>query len=331
MKTRVCIPIKFQPQGGGFYFLDAFVSYLHGVGWEVSQDIDSAYEVLFTNHWMTPYADILRGVRRNPRALIVQRIDGAAQNYGRDAEADERQAKVNKIADLTIFQSNYARYSTREKYPVIKRDGPIIFNPVDLDVFNPNGERKKYPRRTQVACVTWSTNAFKGLAQIYAVAKQHPDIDFVLCGSFEDAPDLANIHKLGLLTRKDLAIALRSCQVLLTFSKNEACPNHVLEALACGLPVLYEDSGAMREVVGDCGLPTTVELFEEQLGSVLSRLGDLSKAARQRAQDLFDPRRNFKQYVEAIQGQLERRAAVPLAIRSAVAWTYPLLQRAGLR
>jgi glycosyltransferase involved in cell wall biosynthesis len=328
MTMRICIPIEFQAQGGGFYFLEGFATYLGQAGWEVSQIPESAYEVLFTNHWMTPYADILRAIRRNPNVRIIQRIDGAAENYGRDAEADRRQAQVNQMADLTIFQSRYARYSTREKFPIIKQDGPIIYNPVDLDTFRPDGERREFPRGTQVVCVTWSKNPYKGLSNVYAVIKDHPDVDFVLCGSFEDAPDLANVHNMGLLNRSELAAALRSCQVLLTFSRNEACPNHVLEALASGLPVLYEDSGAMREVVADCGLPVTVEDFAEQLGKLMADRGRLSKAARQRAVEWFNPQANFHQYVQAIESSLARPSQVPSLWRSALAWSHPVLQRA---
>ena len=327
---RVCIPVEFQPQGGGFYFLEAFADYLSRTGSEASKDIESNYEVLFTNHWMTPYTDILRAIRRNPMVRIVQRIDGAAQNYGRDAEADRRQAQVNKVADLTIFQSKYARYSTREKFPVIKQDGPVIYNPVDLDTFSPEGERRKFPSSSRVACVTWSKNPYKGLAEIYRVIGEHPKIDFVMCGSFGDAPELPNVHKLGQLDRAELAIVLRSCEALLTFSRNEACPNHVLEALACGLPVLYKDSGAMREVVGECGLPVSGEDFAEQFGKVLADRERLSKAARQRAQEYFNPQQNFNQYTQAIQAALARPSQVPFVWRSAIAWTHPVLRRAGL-
>jgi glycosyltransferase involved in cell wall biosynthesis len=40
-------------------------------------------------------------------------------------------------------------------------------------------------------------------------------------------------------------------------SEKEACPNTVVEALACGLPVLYHDSGGTRELCrrGQFGIP----------------------------------------------------------------------------
>ncbi|MEX2160728.1 MAG: glycosyltransferase family 4 protein [Anaerolineales bacterium] len=327
---RICIPIEFRPEGGGFYFLDHFASYLGEIGWDVTADLKGEYQVLFTNHWMTPYRNIMQAIRRNPSVRIVQRIDGAAQNYGRDAEADLRQGRVNRIADLTIFQSEYARYSTRELFPVISQDGPVIHNPVDLKMFSPEGDRQEFHGKTRVACVTWSTNPYKGKKHVYEVAERNPAIDFVLCGSFEDAPRLKNILRLGVLDRADLASALRSCQFMLTFSRNEACPNHVLEALACGLPVLFEDSGAMREVIGDCGLPVTVDSFARQVEALRPNLAGLSKAARQRARDLFAPQKKFGQYVEAIKGALDRRPRVASVWRSLLAWSYPARQGLGL-
>ncbi|MCW5875238.1 MAG: glycosyltransferase family 4 protein [Anaerolineales bacterium] len=328
---RICIPIEFKKQGGGFYFLDNFSRFLRENGHEVTGDIDAKYEVLFTNSWMTPYRDVLRAIWRNPQVRIIHRIDGSAQNYGRDPQADYEQSRINRLADLTVFQSQYARYSTREKFPVIDQDGPVIYNPVDLAIFKPSGTERKFPRNQHVACVTWSTNRMKGASKIYAVAAEHPRVDFVLCGNFPDAPELPNIQKSGVLDREQLAEVLRSCKAMLTFSQNEACPNHVLEALACGLPVLYGDSGAMREVIGDCGLPVTVEDFGSQFTSLLQTLPELSRAARNRAEQVFNPSRNFAQYVEHIQTALARPIRIPWRKRWLSAAGGMLAGRVGLK
>ncbi|MCW5875597.1 MAG: glycosyltransferase family 4 protein [Anaerolineales bacterium] len=328
---RICIPIEFKKQGGGFYFLDNLSRFLIENQYEVIQDLKASYEVLFTNSWMTSHRDLLRAVWHNPHVRIVHRIDGAAQNYGRNAESDYEQNKVNRFADVTIFQSRYARYATREKFPVIGQDGPVIYNPVDLDVFTPKGTRRKFPRQHQVVCVTWSTNPMKGASQAYAVAAKHPEVDFVLCGNFPDAPELPNIHTTGVLDRTKLTEVLRSCQAMLTFAKNEACPNHVLEALACGLPVLYDDSGAMGEVIGNCGLPVTVENFGSQFTSLLQTYPGLSRAARIRAEQMFNPRRNFAQYVEHIQTALARPIRIPRGKRWLSAAGGMLASNVGLK
>jgi glycosyltransferase involved in cell wall biosynthesis len=317
---RVCIPIEFKPQGGGHYFLKSFSEYLLAHQHSVTADIRDRYEVLFTNHWMVPRRQILKAIRRNPRVRIVQRIDGAAQDYGRDPEADRIQHEVNLLADLTIFQSEYCRYSTREKFPVIIQDGPVIHNPVDVNLFTPSGKRRSFPQDTLVAAVTWSQNPMKGAASVYAVTRNNPNVGFVLCGNFSDAPSVPNVHALGILSRDELAEALRSCDAMITFSQNEACPNHVLEALASGLPVLYHDSGAMKEVIGDCGEPVTPEDFLSQLKLVLQHKTRYSTAARQRAIKHFAPQRIFPQYLEAINNALGIPTRLPTARRLAIAY-----------
>ena len=318
--VRMCIPIEFKPHGGGFYFLQSLEEYLRTKEWLITREIKGAYDLLFTNHWMTPKRDILKAFRYNPQVRIIQRIDGAAQDYGRDPEADLRQSEVNQLADLTIFQSEYCRFSTRKKFPVISQDGPVIHNPVDINIFKPNGSRRKFPRKHQVACVTWSTNLMKGAANVYTVAKLNPTIDFVLCGNYLDVPDLPNIHTLGLLGREELASALRSCHVLLTFSRNEACPNHVLEALACGLPVLYDDSGAMAEVIGDCGLPVTTENFSSQFREISSTIKAGSINARDRAIELFSPEVILPRYALAFQNALAGSSKVSIFRRKLMVW-----------
>ncbi len=303
---RVCIPIPFRAEGGGFYFLDSLRNHLRSAGWPVVDTIDDRYEVLFTNHWMVSLRDIRKAIVRNRNVCVVQRIDGAAQDYGRGGEADKRQRAVNHLADLTIFQSQYCRYSTSVKYPVIVHDGPVISNPVDVELFRPDGPKIALAGKVRIACVTWSTNPMKGGAEIYAVAAANPDVDFHLCGRYPDAPPLANVHRHGVLGREELAATLRSCHILLTFSRNEACPNHVLEALSSGLPVLYQDSGATAEIVRGCGESVTVNDFSDRLSAVLARRDALGSAARDCIIQYNHPKKIFADYLDAIGAAVQR-------------------------
>ncbi len=319
---RVCIPIEFKPQGGGHYFLRFLKDHLEASGWEVVHALEADYDLLFTNHWMVSRIDILRAMRYNPNVRIVQRIDGAAQDYGRKDNADDRQRAVNRLADLTIFQSAYCRYATREKFPVIGQDGPIIHNPVNGELFSPDGPRltKDFAQDVLVACTTWSTNPLKGAASVYQVARENPEVGFVLCGRYPDVPDLPNIYPQGVLDRQQLATALRSVGALLTFSQNEACPNHVIEALSSGLPVLYIDSGAMAEVVGDCGLPVTVENFSQQLARLMADHEQLAACARQRALTAFHPDFVFGRYMAEMEQAVERPPTLSPEERIWLAW-----------
>lgn len=317
---RVCIPIEFKPQGGGFYVLRAFADYLTARGHEVCADVADRYDVLFASHWLVPRREILKGLRWSASARVVHRIDGAAEDYGRDPEADRRQRRVNRLADLTIFQSEYARDTTRSRFRVIEQDGPVIHNPVDLVQFTPEGERRQLAEPRRVAAVSWSTNPKKGASAVYDTAARNPGVGFYLCGRYDDVPALPNVHAMGVLDRPALAAMLRSCHALLTFSENEACPNHVLEALASGLPVFYRRSGAMAEVIGDCGVAVDPGSFGGRFDAMMREHESWAARARARAATHFDPVRAFGRYVEAIDDALASPPRMSPSRRRALAW-----------
>lgn len=323
---NICIPIHPRPEGGGNFFLLNFLRYLDAHGVPRTDRLDGQYDVLFTSHWQVDAPDVWRGLRANPRARVVHRIDGAAQDYGRadGPRADAVQHEVNRLADLTVFQSRYCRHATREKFPVIVHDGPVIYNPVDVDQFTPVGERlpRFAARGPQVIAVTWSTNPKKGAAGVYAAARANPDVQFVLAGRFLDATALPNVRALGVLGRAGLARALRSCDALLTFSENEACPNVVLEGLASGLPILFKDSGAAQECVGECGAAVEVDTFRAALDRLMADRASLSAKARERALAHFHPEVIFVRYLAEIEGALARPTAIPEAERAARARLY---------
>src|SRR6266566_2204484 len=111
---RLCVPIEQRPEGGMYTFIGNLTAYLdaHRIGY--TRDVGDDYDVLFVNSWVVPYRVVSSVKRQRPDVTVVQRVDGSAVDYGRLGDGDARQARVNLLADLTIFQSAYSRYSTRE-------------------------------------------------------------------------------------------------------------------------------------------------------------------------------------------------------------------------
>jgi glycosyltransferase involved in cell wall biosynthesis len=323
---RLCVPIDMRPQGGMYTFLGYLAAWLSRNGLGFTHDIDGEYDILFANSWVVPPAVVRRQKRRRPALRVVHRIDGSAVDYGRPPAADRIQARVNLFADLTIFQSRYSRHSTREKFRVIVHDGPLIYNPVDVECFAPAGPRLDLPANgPRVACASWSVNPRKGAADIDALAEAHRSVTFVLCGRFDAVATRPNVVRLGHLGREAMARALRSCDVFLNLSENESCPNVVLEALASGLPVLFRDSGGVPELVADCGCAVDRSTFAAMLQDVLSRREALGQAARLRAVRHFAADRVFPQYWAAFEAS--RRLPLPSlaeTVRLAVAG-FPVL------
>jgi glycosyltransferase involved in cell wall biosynthesis len=323
---RLCVPIDVKPQGGMYTFVGNLLAWLDAHDLPHTRDLSHDYDVLFVNSWALPYATVYEAKRSHPAARVAHRLDGAAVDYGSSPASDRVQARVNLLADVSIFQSRYSRHSTRDKFKVIARDGPIIYNPVDIGLFRPDGPRIELPDGVpRVACASWSTNRGKGTWRIDRLAEAHPGVCFVLCGRFDAVEPRPNVVRLGHLGRAQMADALRSCDVFLNLSEHDPCPNVVIEALASGLPVLFADSGGVPELVGDCGLPVTAETFAAALQLVLDGRVEIGRRARQRAESRFAPEIIFPQYLEAFasarRGDLpRRREVVALAGRG-----YPVL------
>jgi len=324
---KICVPISVKPQGGMHSFIANFIGYLQSHSVPFTADIEDDYDILFVNSWVVDYKVVQRIKWRRPPIKVIQRVDGSARDYGRTDDADERQARVNMLADLTIFQSNYSKYSTTAKFKVISQDGPIIYNPVDTNLFSPEGEKVELTYRVKLCHVGFSTNPMKGMRELCQIAQANPDMDFILCGQWDNLPQMPNIHFLGHLGRGEVATVMRSCDIFLHPARNDPCPNVVLEALASGLPVLYKDSGGTPELVGDCGVPVEVENLREQLERVLSSREELSKAARARAVKHFSPEVIFPQYLEAIQKAQRRPSPTAWDFIKASLQGYPVMPR----
>jgi glycosyltransferase involved in cell wall biosynthesis len=92
----------------------------------------------------------------------------------------------------------------------------------------------------------------------------------------------------------------RSAHVLFAADINPACPNSVIEALACGLPVAGFDTGALSEIVTDpCGKivpyggnpweldPPDIDGLARGVNIIINEQAGYRKAARMRAETEF--------------------------------------------
>lgn len=312
---KICIPIADRPEGGMYTFIDNFRRWMDAQGVAHTQDeTDPDISAVLANAWVVSYRRLAAIKIRRPGVAIIHRIDGSAQDYGRTDGADALQCRANLAADLTIFQSSYSRISTTEKYRLISRDGPVIYNPVDIRRFAPDGpiEKPAFPNQAAltIACVSFSSNPRKGTGRIAELAAAVPDANFVLCGNFPDLPPRSNIFRLGYVPRERLPLVLRGCDLYVHLAENDPCPNVVLEALASGLPVIYRNSGGTPELVGDCGRAIDDLGFPQAVAQLRADLPAARAAARNRAVSQFAGDVIFPRYIEAI------RAAIPGPVTS---------------
>jgi glycosyltransferase involved in cell wall biosynthesis len=206
-------------------------------------------------------------------ARMVHRVDGPIGAYrGFDDGTDATIAAVNtELADATILQSRFSLEKHRE-LGIELREPVVISNTVDPTIFHPPAEREPLAgRRARVVATSWSDNVRKGGGTLAWVDRNLDHERFEVTFAGRAPGEFERIRAVGPLDSYALADLLRSQDVYLAPSRDDPCSNALLEALACGLPAAFLESGGHPELVGEGGLAFRED---EELPEVLDRLVD---------------------------------------------------------
>jgi glycosyltransferase involved in cell wall biosynthesis len=247
------------PSGGGNQFLAGLVGELRRRGLEVEVNrISGGTPACLFNSFNFDSRRLSRFAREGCR--MVHRVDGPIGVYrGYDDGTDRHIADLNRVyADATVFQSRYSLEKHRE-LGLALRDPAVIPNAPDPAVFHADGRASLDPGEpVRLITTSWSDNPRKGANVIAWLERRLDPGRFTLTFVGRSAVQFERARMIPPVPSDEIARLLREHHVFVFASLNEACSNSLLEALACGLPALYVDSGSNAEVVGGGGLP-----FEE--------------------------------------------------------------------
>jgi glycosyltransferase involved in cell wall biosynthesis len=258
------------PSGGGHQFLRALVGELESRGLDVELNrLSAGTRVGLFNSFNFDPTRLRRFARSDAR--MVHRIDGPIGVYrGYDDGTDRRIAALNdEFADATVLQSRYSLEKHRE-LGIDFRSPVVISNTVDPALFHPPAERIPLAgRKARVIATSWSDNVRKG-AETLSWLDGNLDLDRYELTFVGRAPArFERIRVVGPVASTEVARLLGQHDLYLAPSRDDPCSNALLEALACGLPAAYLESGGHPELVGDAGLPFRED---EELPEVLDRI-----------------------------------------------------------
>jgi glycosyltransferase involved in cell wall biosynthesis len=258
------------PAGGGHQFLRALVGELRRRGLDVELNRLSAgtSACLFNSFNFDP-ARLRRFARSDCR--MVHRVDGPIGVYrGYDDGTDRTIVGLNaQFADATVLQSRYSLEKHRE-LGLELRSPVVISNTVDPALFHRPAERRSLEgRKVKVVATSWSDNARKGAGTLEWLDRNLDWGRYELTFVGRTPARFERIRVVGPVASADVARLLGQHDLYLASSRDDPCSNALLEALACGLPAAYLDSGGHPELVGEGGLPFDADA---ELPEVLDRL-----------------------------------------------------------
>jgi glycosyltransferase involved in cell wall biosynthesis len=259
-----------SPSGGGHQFLRALLRELEVRGLAIELDTVSAgTPACLFNSFNFDFARLRRFAGRGAR--MVHRVDGPIGVYrGFDDGTDARIAAINaELADATVFQSRYSLHAHRELgYDL--RAPVVIPNAVDPAIFHPPAAREPLEgRKMRLIATSWSDNPRKGGDTLAWLDRNLDHARYELTFAGRAPAAFEHVRVVGPLDSAALGELLRTQDAYVAPSRDDPCSNALLEALACGLPAAYRDSGGHPELVGDGGLPFD---DDDELGDVLDRL-----------------------------------------------------------
>lgn len=231
---------------------------------------------------------------------------------------NERMARSYHMADYVFYQSGFCRDCAKRFLGERQGPGEVLFNAVDTDFFRPSEDRAAGPQgRPFRFLVTGKIDEHlfyrveSTLCGLAEARRQGLECDLEVAGWMSEgalrrSKDLASglgidsaVAFSGAYTQEQAPAVYRSADAYVLTKHNDPCPNTVLEAMSCGLPVVYSDSGGVPELVGASGIavacgeswdrpqvPATGDVAAAMLEAAAHRQA-LSKAARDRAVATF--------------------------------------------
>jgi glycosyltransferase involved in cell wall biosynthesis len=339
--NRICVLPRLSGVGGMVSFRAKFTAGLQDRGIGVSNDLaDEPYDAILVIGGTRQLAGLWRA--RNRGIPIIQRLDGfnwlhrkrrtGVRHFLR-AEWGNRILSIirGRLANRIIYQSEFVHAWWERVYGATPVPYNVVLNGVDLTSYSPDGPGVPPEDRYRVLLVEGTLGGgyemgldhALGLVNHLSRSTDRP-LELMVVGSVSDTlrQDATRSTQIpivwsGRVPVEGIPQIDRSAHILFSADLHPACPNAVIEALACGLPVVAFNTGALPELIeGDAGRladyggdpwklePADIAGLAQVAREILEDQPRFRDAARKRAEQVFGLEKMVDGYLAAIEGAL---------------------------
>lgn len=335
--SRICIVPRVEGLAGVASFRLKFEDGLRARNIEVTHDPSKPVEAILvlagTRHLLPLWRARRRGVR------IVQRLDGinwvhrvhwAGLRYTIRAIYGNANLSFirRRLVDHVIYQSQFIKRWWEDCYHPARVPSSVILNGVDLDRYTPNGLHERPSGYYRILIVEGSLSGAQNSGLFHALEmavhlSHRYKVELCIVGRVDrrtkrrlEYPHGFRIRFLDAIPREQIPWMMRSSHLLYSAEVNPPCPNSVIEALACGLPVIGFDTGSLSEIVeGEAGVLAPYgtnpwKLEKPDIGALVNAAREVlddqprfRKAARVRAESGLSVDTMVDKYLELLLGQ----------------------------
>ena len=277
---------------------------------------------------------LLAGRRGTP--IVLNQNGVAYPGWAGDAteKLNRRNRRALEAADHVLYQSEFSKRSADAFVAEPRGSWEILYNAVDVDHFTP---AETPPGDDPVLLLGGDQTQAYRLELALRTLAHLPGMRLVVSGRLVSDPGpllgelglKERVVFVGRYTQREAPAVFRRAHLLLHTKVRDPCPSLVIEAMACGLPVVYPKSGGTVELVGDeAGIgvphpetwerdePPSAEALADAVKRVLADRDRYAAAARTRAVERFALDRWLDRHTELFEGLVMASAPAAPASRT---------------